>query len=161
MVPARSAGVTAAIAACLGALLAVTLRVSNAARFSLLRLSRLPYLSDPKLEAKASSSFECRHPHAWHCSLQSLWRPRDTQERRCDIVEGVEGLIGNTKLVRIRSLSHATHCEVSPRCIREQLEALVPFQSERADTAGPCRCWAKQSSCSLEVASRTGWHLEF
>jgi hypothetical protein len=29
-----------------------------------------------------------------------------------DIVDGVEGLIGNTKLVRIRSLSIATGCEI-------------------------------------------------
>jgi hypothetical protein len=29
-----------------------------------------------------------------------------------DIVDGVEGLIGNTKLVRIRSLSLATGCEI-------------------------------------------------
>ena len=29
-----------------------------------------------------------------------------------DIVDGVEGLIGNTKLVRIHSLSAATGCEI-------------------------------------------------
>lgn len=29
-----------------------------------------------------------------------------------DIVDGIEGLIGNTKLVRIRSLSLATGCEI-------------------------------------------------
>src|SRR5277367_347368 len=29
-----------------------------------------------------------------------------------DIVDGVEGLIGSTKLVRIRSLSQATGCEI-------------------------------------------------
>jgi len=29
-----------------------------------------------------------------------------------DIVDGVEGLIGSTKLVRIRSLSTATGCDI-------------------------------------------------
>jgi len=34
------------------------------------------------------------------------------EEREEDIVDGVEGLIGSTKLVRIRSLSKATGCEI-------------------------------------------------
>ncbi|EGS18072.1 cysteine synthase-like protein [Thermochaetoides thermophila DSM 1495] len=32
--------------------------------------------------------------------------------RSCDIVDGIEGTIGNTPLVRIRSLSEATGCEI-------------------------------------------------
>jgi cysteine synthase len=44
-------------------------------------------------------------------------RPRRAEENdeislTEDIVDGVEGLIGNTKLVRIRSLSVATGCEI-------------------------------------------------
>ena len=44
-------------------------------------------------------------------------RPRRVEENdetflTEDIVDGVEGLIGNTKLVRIRSLSIATGCEI-------------------------------------------------
>jgi len=36
----------------------------------------------------------------------------DETSMKEDIVDGVEGLIGSTKLVRIRSLSQATGCEI-------------------------------------------------
>ena len=41
-------------------------------------------------------------------------RPQEDDETNLteDIVDGIEGLIGNTKLVRIRSLSLATGCEI-------------------------------------------------
>jgi hypothetical protein len=41
-------------------------------------------------------------------------RPQDDDQTNLteDIVDGIEGLIGNTKLVRIRSLSLATGCEI-------------------------------------------------
>jgi len=41
-------------------------------------------------------------------------RPQEDDETNLteDIVDGIEGLIGNTKLVRIRSLSLATGCDI-------------------------------------------------
>jgi cysteine synthase len=44
----------------------------------------------------------------------------DSTTQDTDIVDGVDGLIGNTKLVRIRSLSKATGCEILAK-------AEVPF----------------------------------
>jgi cysteine synthase len=44
-------------------------------------------------------------------SPPSLASPYE-EESKEDIVDGVEGLIGNTKLLRIRSLSAATGCEI-------------------------------------------------
>lgn len=43
---------------------------------------------------------------------QALWNWFSGRHHKWDVVEGVEGLIGGTKLVRISSLSAATHCEV-------------------------------------------------
>jgi hypothetical protein len=43
-----------------------------------------------------------------------------------DIVDGVEGLIGNTKLVRIRSLSIATGCEILAKA---EVKNLFPYTS--------------------------------
>ena len=48
---------------------------------------------------------------------EQIWRHRSDYERHSvsglKIVDGVEGLVGNTPLVRIKSLSAATGCDVS------------------------------------------------
>ena len=51
---------------------------------------------------------------ALNSAAKSPTRIRDDEESILseDIVDGVEGLIGSTKLVRIRSLSIATGCEI-------------------------------------------------
>ena len=40
-----------------------------------------------------------------------LYREKETNARR-NVVDGVDGLIGNTPLMRIRSLSEATGCTI-------------------------------------------------
>ncbi|KAK9811956.1 hypothetical protein WJX73_002929 [Symbiochloris irregularis] len=45
-------------------------------------------------------------------AVQALWESKQSHRRSNDIVDGVEGLIGNTPLVRIRSLSSQTGSEI-------------------------------------------------
>jgi cysteine synthase A len=47
-----------------------------------------------------------------HLSLVRIAHEKADAPLEEDIVDGIEGLVGNTKLVRIRSLSVATGCEI-------------------------------------------------
>jgi cysteine synthase A len=47
-----------------------------------------------------------------HRSHKRVTREQTDAPLEEDIVDGIEGLVGNTKLVRIRSLSVATGCEI-------------------------------------------------
>jgi cysteine synthase A len=52
-------------------------------------------------------------------------RPEKSSTVKEDIVDGVQGLIGNTKLVRINSLSKATGCEILAKAEVHPLPNLI------------------------------------
>jgi len=60
-------------------------------------------------------------------------RPQDDVDSETalteDIVDGIEGLIGSTKLVRIRSLSLATGCEILAKAEVPSLHSSLVFPS--------------------------------
>ena len=67
----------------------------------------------------ASTSYLLSHTtdaHTSHSTIKIRATREDDNDQVSplteDIVDGIEGLIGNTKLVRIRSLSLATGCEI-------------------------------------------------
>ena len=64
-----------------------------------------------------------------------------------DIVDGIEGLVGNTKLVRIRSLSRATGCEILAKA------EVSPFLAQKSRILTLLRLvfeprWFPQGPCS-------------
>ncbi|GAA5992277.1 hypothetical protein JCM10908_000403 [Rhodotorula pacifica] len=61
---------------------------------------------------------------AWRRSLRRVAEKRTIEIRADEVVDGVEGLIGNTPLIRIKSLSEALGVDVLGKC-----EYLNPFGS--------------------------------
>lgn len=65
----------------------------------------------------------------WRHLTHDRWRSDD---ERASIADGVAGLVGNTPLVRIRSLSEATGCEVSVPWSDARIESLRKDRGQAA-----------------------------
>jgi len=72
------------------------------------RLPRMLLILTVGIALGASTSYLLSHRRRRRTHLEKEERALPEE----DIVDGVEGLVGNTKLVRIRSLSRATGCEI-------------------------------------------------
>ena len=66
--------------------------------------------------AAAAAAAACLHCWQRHSSWKVAWCTLVGAQRQHvgPVVDGVEGAIGNTPLIRIKSLSEATGCEVTP-----------------------------------------------